>query len=39
MTQLAHQGVWWLPSAPDVQVGGMLVFDDDKGLTLNLLGV
>ena len=38
MTQLTHQGVWWLPSAPDVHVGGMLVFDDDKGLTLNLLG-
>ncbi len=38
MTQLTHQGVWWLPSAPYVHVGGMLVFDDDKGLTLSLLG-
>jgi hypothetical protein len=38
MTQIVRQGVWWLPSVPDLHVSGTLVFDDDKGLTLNLLG-
>ncbi|MFK4804314.1 HEPN domain-containing protein [Microbacterium sp. ZW CA_36] len=36
----AHEwsGHWWLPSAPDDRVAGVLTFDPDAGLILRLIG-
>ena len=36
----AHEwsGHWWLPSAPDERIAGVLSFDPDEGLTLRLIG-
>ncbi len=31
-------GHWWLPSAPDDRVAGVLSFDPEHGLTLRLIG-
>lgn len=31
-------GHWWLPSAPDDRVAGVLSFDPEDGLTLRLIG-
>jgi len=32
------KGIWWLPEKPDSQISGILAFDNEKKISLELLG-
>lgn len=32
------RGIWWLPENPDTQISGVLTFDNEKKISLELLG-
>lgn len=32
------KGIWWLPEKPDTQISGVLAFDNEKKISLELLG-
>ena len=32
------KGIWWLPEKPDSQISGILVFDNEKKISLELIG-
>lgn len=32
------KGMWWLPEQPDIQISGILTFDNEKKISLELLG-
>lgn len=32
------KGIWWLPEKPEAQISGILAFDNEKSISLELLG-
>jgi hypothetical protein len=32
------KGIWWLPEKPDLQISGILSFESEKRISLELLG-
>jgi hypothetical protein len=38
LDDFALKGIWWLPEQPDLQISGTLLFENEKKISLELLG-